>query len=98
MFKGKPIMARIKAKTMAVTSYAPKNGYRPSKLDQCSNHYSSYFPLSTFQQPWPTHMPAQQLYDFANEVWASAPAGYQDCAEVSHFMLTLYDMKLCLLH
>ncbi|XP_038588290.1 la-related protein 4B-like isoform X1 [Micropterus salmoides] len=81
VFKGKPIMARIKAKTMAVTSYAPKNGYRPSKLDQCSNHYSSYFPLSTFQQPWPTHMPAQQLYDFANEVWASAPAGYQDCAE-----------------
>lgn len=80
-------MVRIKAKTMAVTSYAPKNGYRPAQLDQCGSHYGSYFPPSTYQQPCPTHMPAQQLYDFTNEVWASAATGYQECAEVSPFML-----------
>lgn len=49
MFKGKPIMVRIKAKTMAAISYAPKNGYT---LDQCSLHYGYYH-----------HMPGQQLYD-----------------------------------
>ncbi|KAM7369615.1 hypothetical protein PAMP_010925 [Pampus punctatissimus] len=79
VFKGKPIMARIKAKTMAVTSYAPKNGYRPAPLDNCGSHYSSYFPPASFQQPCPTHMPhATQLYDFTSEVWAS---GYSGCAE-----------------
>ncbi|KAG7250683.1 hypothetical protein CRUP_022584, partial [Coryphaenoides rupestris] len=31
VFQGKPIMARIKAKTMAVGSYSPKNGYRPDR-------------------------------------------------------------------
>lgn len=82
-------MVRIKAKTMAVNSYAPKNGYRPAQLDQCGSHYSSYFPPSTYQQPCPTHMPAQQLYDFTNEVWASAATGYQECAVVSHFTFEL---------
>ncbi|XP_044032930.1 uncharacterized protein LOC122866833 isoform X2 [Siniperca chuatsi] len=87
VFKGKPIMVRIKAKTMAVTSYAPKNGYRPAQLDQCGNHYGSYFPPSTFQQqPCPTHIPAQQLYDFTNEMWGSAATGYQECAEPSTLM------------
>ncbi|XP_029314061.1 uncharacterized protein LOC115025743 isoform X2 [Cottoperca gobio] len=76
-FKGKPIMARIKAKTMAVTSFAPKNGFRPAQLDQSGNPYSSYFPQTTYQQPCPT----QQLYDFTNEVWTSAATGYQECAE-----------------
>uniref|UniRef100_A0A8C9WXK0 Uncharacterized LOC116040011 n=1 Tax=Sander lucioperca TaxID=283035 RepID=A0A8C9WXK0_SANLU len=75
-FKGKPIMVRIKAKTMAVTSFAPKNGYRPTQLDQCGNPYS-YFPPSSYQQPCPT----QQLYDFTNDMWASAAAGYQECAD-----------------
>lgn len=69
-------MVRIKAKTMAVTSYAPKNGYRPAQLDQ----YASYYPTTTYQPPCPAHVPAQQLYDFTNEVWAT---GYQECAEVS---------------
>ncbi|XP_070784633.1 uncharacterized protein [Enoplosus armatus] len=86
VFKEKPIMVRIKAKTMAVTSYAPKNGYRPAQLDQCSNHYSSYFPSSTFQPPCPTHMPAQQLYDFTSEMWTSAAPGYQESAEPSTLM------------
>uniref|UniRef100_A0A7N6BI65 HTH La-type RNA-binding domain-containing protein n=1 Tax=Anabas testudineus TaxID=64144 RepID=A0A7N6BI65_ANATE len=84
-FKGKPIMVRIKAKTMAVTSYAPKNGYAPHQLDQCTNRYGSYFSPTTYQQPCPTHMPAQQLYDFTNEMWASAASGYSECAEVSQF-------------
>ncbi|KAM7390104.1 hypothetical protein PAMA_008324 [Pampus argenteus] len=82
VFKGKPIMARIKAKTMAVASYAPKNGYRPAQLDNCGSHYGSYFPPASFQQPCPTHMPhATQLYDFTSEVWASAASGYSGCAE-----------------
>ncbi|XP_034718230.1 uncharacterized protein LOC117938020 isoform X1 [Etheostoma cragini] len=74
-FKGKPIMVRIKAKTMAVTSFAPKNGYRPPQLDQCGNPYGSYFPPGNYQQPCPT----QQLYDFTNDVWAAG--GYQECAD-----------------
>ena len=82
VFNGKPIMARIKAKTMAVASYAPKNGYRPAQLDN-SNQYGSYFPPASFQQPCPGHMPAQHLYDFTNEVWTSAASGYSECAEVS---------------
>ncbi|XP_065805095.1 uncharacterized protein [Labrus bergylta] len=80
VFQGKPIMVRIKAKAMAVTSFAPKNGFRPPQLDQCGTQYSSFFPQSTFQQPCHTHMPAQQLYDFTNEVW---PTGYQEGAESS---------------
>ncbi|XP_054479342.1 uncharacterized protein LOC129111072 [Anoplopoma fimbria] len=51
-FKGKPIMVRIKAKTMAVTSFAPKNGYGPPQLDQCSGHYGSYYP-----RPLPAALP-----------------------------------------
>ncbi|GAA6232836.1 uncharacterized protein LOC120789627 [Lates japonicus] len=81
VFQGKPLMVRIKAKTMAGTTYAPKNGYRPAQLDQCGNHYGSYFPPTTYQQPCPTHMPTQPLYDFTNEMWASAASGYQKCAE-----------------
>lgn len=82
MFKGKPIMVRIKAKTMAVNSYTPKNGYRPAQLDRCGGHYGAYMPASTYQQPCPAHMPAQQMFDFASEVWASAATGYPECAEV----------------
>ncbi|XP_051796109.1 uncharacterized protein LOC127531278 isoform X2 [Acanthochromis polyacanthus] len=76
MFNGKPIMARIKAKTMAAVSYAPNNGYRPAQLDQCTNHYS-YFPPTTYQQPCPAHMPTQPPYDLTNEMWTSAAAEYQ---------------------
>ncbi|TKS87386.1 La-related protein 4B [Collichthys lucidus] len=81
VFQGKPIMVRIKAKTMAAASYAPKNGYRPAQMDQCGNHYNSYFPPNTYQQPCPAHMPAQQLYDFTNEAWAAAVTGYQECVD-----------------
>lgn len=73
-------MVRIKAKTMTVTSYVPKNGYNTTQLDQCANHYS-YFPPTTYQQPCPARMPAQQLYDFTSEMWAAS--GYAECAEVS---------------
>nr|XP_040025108.1 uncharacterized protein LOC120813023 [Gasterosteus aculeatus aculeatus] len=76
-FKGKPIMARIKAKTMAVTSFAPKNGFRPPHLDQCSSHYAPYFPPGTYQQPGPP----DPLYDLASEAWASPAPGYQDCVQ-----------------
>ncbi|KAM6908189.1 uncharacterized protein PEZ65_016501 [Lycodopsis pacificus] len=76
-FQGKPIMVRIKAKTMAVTSFAPQNSYRPPQLDQCSGHYGSYFPPGTYQQPCPPRL----LFDPTNEAWASAATGYQDCAQ-----------------
>ncbi|XP_061569533.1 uncharacterized protein LOC133423362 [Cololabis saira] len=79
VFKGKPIMARIKAKMMAVTSYSPKNGYRPIQLDQCSNQYGSYYPTTTFEQACPTHLPAQHLYAFNTDTWTSAAAGYPEC-------------------
>ncbi|XP_041824180.1 uncharacterized protein LOC121628873 isoform X2 [Melanotaenia boesemani] len=72
VFKGKPIMARIKAKTIPVITCASKSGYRPVQLDQCSNQYTSYFPPTIFQQP------TQQLFDFNSEVWNSAAT---ECAE-----------------
>uniref|UniRef100_A0A8C8I9L3 HTH La-type RNA-binding domain-containing protein n=1 Tax=Oncorhynchus tshawytscha TaxID=74940 RepID=A0A8C8I9L3_ONCTS len=72
-FQGKPIKARIKAKVMAVTSYAPKNGYRPCPMDPCTNQqpYSPYYAQPTFQQPLP------QLYTMTNQSLA-AMAGYTD--------------------
>ncbi|CDQ82547.1 unnamed protein product [Oncorhynchus mykiss] len=65
--------ARIKAKVMAVTSYAPKNGYRPCPMDPCTNQqpYSPYYAQPTFQQPLP------QLYTMTNQNLA-AMAGYTD--------------------
>ncbi|CAG5896066.1 unnamed protein product [Menidia menidia] len=87
VFKGKPIMARIKAKTMAFVSHNPKNGYRPIQMDQCSNHYASYLPSTTFQQPCPSHIPTKQLFDISSDLWSSAATGYQECAEQSHLMM-----------
>lgn len=78
VFKGKPIMARIKAKTMAIASFAPKNGYRPVQLDQCSSRYSSYFPPTTFN---PSCLP-QQMFDQNNEAWPATSAQYQENVEV----------------
>ncbi|KAM4718067.1 uncharacterized protein FYW61_016003 isoform 2-T2 [Anableps anableps] len=77
VFKGKPIMARIKAKTMAIASYAPKNGYRPVQLDHCGSRYTSYFPPTTFN---PSCLP-QQMFEQNNEAWTATPAGYQERAE-----------------
>uniref|UniRef100_A0A673CI35 HTH La-type RNA-binding domain-containing protein n=1 Tax=Sphaeramia orbicularis TaxID=375764 RepID=A0A673CI35_9TELE len=79
VFKGKPLMVRIKAKTMAVTSYAPKNGFRPSQLDHCGSQYSYYPPA--YQQPCHTHIATQPLYDFT-DAWAPSVTGYPGCAEV----------------
>lgn len=92
VFKGKPIMVRIKARTMAVNSYAPKNGFRPIQLDQGSDSYSPY------QQPCPPNMPPQQLYDFTNEVWASAATGYPECSEVRNLTAVQNDGRRCRCH
>ncbi|XP_062335165.1 mucin-12-like isoform X2 [Osmerus eperlanus] len=80
VFKGKPIRARIKAKSMAVTSFAPKNGFRPSPLDPVTNQqaYGPYYAPPTFQQPLP------QLYELTNEAWG-AMTTYPDPAMVAHF-------------
>ncbi|XP_064799761.1 la-related protein 4B-like isoform X1 [Oncorhynchus masou masou] len=79
-FQGKPIKARIKAKVMAVTSYAPKNGYRPCPMDPCTNQqpYSPYYAQPTFQQPLP------QLYTMTNQSLA-AMAGYTDPVMMASF-------------
>nr|XP_019966367.1 PREDICTED: uncharacterized protein LOC109645257 [Paralichthys olivaceus] len=81
VFQGKPLMVRIKAKTMTVPSYAPKNGYRRSQLEQCGEHYSPYFHTTTYQHPGGP-MTAPQLYDFPSEMWASALSGYHKHAEL----------------
>ncbi|XP_008394665.1 uncharacterized protein LOC103456732 isoform X2 [Poecilia reticulata] len=85
VFKGKPIMARIKAKTMAIASFAPKNGYRPVQLDQCSSRYSSYFPPTTFN---PSCLP-QQMFDQNNEAWPATAAQYQENVEPELLMNNL---------
>lgn len=91
-------MVRIKARTMAVNSYAPKNGFRPIQLDQGSDSYSPYLRGSTYQQPCPPNMPPQQLYDFTNEVWASAATGYPECSEVRNLTAVHTDGRRCWCH
>lgn len=58
---------------MAVTSYVPKNGYRPCPMEPCTNQqpYSPFYAQPTFQQPLP------QLYTMTNQSLA-AMAGYTD--------------------
>lgn len=91
MFKGKPIMVRIKAETMPVPSYAPKNAYGPVQLDSCSNPYSPYFAPAPYQQPYPAHLPGQHLYEYTDEVQAAS--GYSECAEVSlHVEIVFLDL------
>ncbi|KAM4544109.1 uncharacterized protein V3H82_021913 [Fundulus diaphanus] len=82
VFKGKPVMARIKAKPMAIASFAPKDGYRPVQLEPCRGRYSSYFPPTTFN---PSCLPAaapQPLFELSGEAWPGPAAGYQDGAEL----------------
>ncbi|XP_035980843.1 uncharacterized protein LOC105920598 isoform X1 [Fundulus heteroclitus] len=82
VFKGKPIMARIKAKPMAIASFAPKDGYRPVQLEPCRARYSSYFPPTTFN---PSCLPAAApppLFELSGEAWPPPAAGYQDGAEL----------------
>ncbi|XP_068160370.1 uncharacterized protein [Antennarius striatus] len=75
-FKGKPIMARIKTRTMAVTSYRPKNGYRLNELDQSSSHYSSYAPPCSYQQACMYRVPDEWAYGFTNHMWTSSVTSY----------------------
>ncbi|XP_075905108.1 uncharacterized protein LOC142903409 isoform X2 [Nelusetta ayraudi] len=76
-FQGKPIMVRIKAQTMAVSSFAPQNGPQPVQLG--GDTYRSYLPGASYQQPCPPQVTPQQLCDFPpSEVWAS---GYPECSE-----------------
>ncbi|XP_058492493.1 mucin-4-like [Solea solea] len=71
VFQGKPLMVRIKAKTMAVPSYSPKNGYRCPPLDQCSNNYGLYYTMNDYQQPYSAQMTRAQVYDLTGDVWMS---------------------------
>uniref|UniRef100_A0AAV2L9T0 HTH La-type RNA-binding domain-containing protein n=1 Tax=Knipowitschia caucasica TaxID=637954 RepID=A0AAV2L9T0_KNICA len=70
-FQGKPLMVRIKAKTMAVMSYGPKpNGFRCVPKETCLEPYS-YYPQDCSELP-------QQLYDCTSTVWTTSELGYQD--------------------
>ncbi|XP_047206371.1 uncharacterized protein LOC124858392 isoform X3 [Girardinichthys multiradiatus] len=91
VFKGKPIMARIKAKTMAIASYAPKNGYRPVQLEQCSRRYSSYFPPTTFNPSCLPHAATQEILELSNEAWTTTAAGYQESSESQLLMNNFTD-------
>ncbi|KAG7525215.1 la-related protein 4B-like isoform X2 [Solea senegalensis] len=71
VFQGKPLMVRIKAKTMTVPSYSPKNGYRCPPLDQCNNNYGLYYTRNDYQQPYSAHMTRAQVYDLTGDVWMS---------------------------
>ncbi|XP_030611920.1 la-related protein 4B-like isoform X3 [Archocentrus centrarchus] len=87
VFKGMPIMVRIKSEIMP--PYAPENGFLLAQLGQCIKNYSSYFPQITYQHFCPAHMSTQQLYDIPSEVWTSAASGYQDYARppvLNYFM------------
>lgn len=78
LFKGKPIMARIKTKTMAIASYVPKNGYRAVEPERCAGRCSSYFPPTAFN---PSILP-QQMFERSGEAWTAAADGYQQSSEV----------------
>ncbi|CAI5670867.1 unnamed protein product [Oreochromis niloticus] len=90
VFKGKPIMVRMKAETTAAIALAPNQSYRPPQPEQCNNYYGFYPSATTYQQSCPTHASTQQLNEFLGEVWTLAASGYQDWAEppllMNHFM------------
>lgn len=78
-------MVRIKAQTMAVSSFGPQNGPCPPLGGSGGgvgggDAYGSYLPGASYQQPSASHLSPRQLCDFPPaEVWAS---GYPECSEV----------------
>ncbi|XP_039902128.1 la-related protein 4B-like isoform X1 [Simochromis diagramma] len=89
VFKGKPIMVRIKAETTATIALAPTQSYRHPQQNQCNSYYGFYSPATTYQQSCQTHLSTQQLNEVLGEVWTAA-SGYQYWAEppllMNHFV------------
>ncbi|XP_041923280.1 la-related protein 4B isoform X1 [Alosa sapidissima] len=74
-FQGKPVKARIKAKAIAINTFAPKNGYRPVEVPaNVQQRYQSYYmpPIYGAQQQFP---PLYRLV--APQGW-STTQGYLD--------------------
>ncbi|KAF7645570.1 hypothetical protein LDENG_00201780, partial [Lucifuga dentata] len=86
VFQGKPIMARIKAKSLAVTSYAPKNNFAPQQPENRGSHYSSFFNPPSYLPHCPAHAAQPQLYNVTSEAWAAGVTRYSDAALVSPLM------------
>ncbi|XP_061410700.1 la-related protein 4-like isoform X3 [Lethenteron reissneri] len=82
-FLGKPIMARIKAKSMGITAFIPKNGQQP--LEVGGFHQQQFQPAAVYMQPV-HYSPAQQqqqqqppypFYSMLSQPWSSS-LGYYD--------------------
>ncbi|KAL4624675.1 la-related protein 4B [Arapaima gigas] len=69
-FQGKPIKARIKAKAIAINTFLPKNGYRPTDMNPFpQQRYTSFYmpPVYSPQQQFP-------LYSLiAPQAWTGTP-------------------------
>uniref|UniRef100_A0A8C9VUS0 La ribonucleoprotein 4B n=1 Tax=Scleropages formosus TaxID=113540 RepID=A0A8C9VUS0_SCLFO len=69
-FQGKPIKARIKAKAIAINTFLPKNGYRPTDTNPfAQQRYTSFYvpPVYSPQQQFP-------LYSLiAPQAWTGTP-------------------------
>uniref|UniRef100_S4RCV5 La ribonucleoprotein 4 n=1 Tax=Petromyzon marinus TaxID=7757 RepID=S4RCV5_PETMA len=78
-FLGKPIMARIKAKSMGITAFIPKNGQQPLEV---GGFHQQFQPAAVYMQPV-HYSPAQQqqppypFYSMLSQPWSSS-LGYYD--------------------
>ncbi|KAF5896441.1 la-related protein 4B isoform X5, partial [Clarias magur] len=82
MFQGKPIKARIKAKSIAVNTFVPKNGYRPVELSSnLQQRYTSYYipPAFGAQQQF------SPFYRLVTHQGWSTTQGYLDPSLVTPF-------------
>ncbi|TRZ00930.1 hypothetical protein DNTS_021454, partial [Danionella cerebrum] len=80
-FQGKPIKARIKAKAIAVNTFVPKNGYRPTEVSSnVQQRYTPYYipPVYGAQQQFP-------LYRLVTPQGWSATQSYLDPTLVTPF-------------
>uniref|UniRef100_A0A4W3H254 La ribonucleoprotein 4 n=1 Tax=Callorhinchus milii TaxID=7868 RepID=A0A4W3H254_CALMI len=78
-FQGKPILARIKAKPIAINTFFPKNGYRvlESNLYPQQTQTQQQFASPLFMQP--VFNPQQQypLYSIVPQAWPATPPYFE---------------------
>ncbi|CAM9427110.1 unnamed protein product [Lampetra planeri] len=94
-FLGKPIMARIKAKSMGITAFIPKNGQQ--SLEVGGFHQQQFQPAAVYMQPV-HYSPAQQqqqqqptypFYSMLSQPWSSS-LGYYDGTQLGTFPSTAF--------
>ncbi|XP_015254640.1 PREDICTED: la-related protein 4B-like [Cyprinodon variegatus] len=83
VFQGKPIMARIKTKTIPIASHVPKNVSMPVRLEPCSKHYWSYFPPTMFDPSCLQQASTQTTLEPTHQEWTGATDGYQEITELA---------------